>query len=337
MTSSNSSSTLDLAAGFSPATMSLTAPVVKPFISRSSQPAPIPLPDSDCVIKSNVSLAPLTSYRVGGLAELYSAPRSLPELQTCYRWAIEQSLPVTVIGAGSNLLISDRGLPGLILCTRHLRHSQFDPNQAQITAAAGEPIVRLAWQAAERGWSGLEWAIGIPGTVGGVVVMNAGAHQGCMADVLAEVDVLNSQGAIETLYLPDLQYRYRSSVLQGSDRLVVQATLQLRPGYDPTALLATTRTYLEQRHTSQPYHLPSCGSVFRNPEPYKAGWLIEQTGLKGYQIGGAQVSDRHANFIVNSGGATADDIFQLIHAVQQQVEQRWSICLEPEVKMLGHF
>jgi UDP-N-acetylmuramate dehydrogenase len=167
--------------------------------------------------------------------------------------------------------------------------------------------------------------------------MNAGAHGECIADILVNVHVLSPNGTVEILTPQDLGYRYRTSKLQGDRRLVTQATFQLRPGADPAQVMAATSEHLEQRRTTQPYHLPSCGSVFRNPGPQTAGWLIEQTGLKGHRIGGAQVAQRHANFILNCGGATASDIFQLIRHVQQQVEQHWSLCLEPEVKMLGEF
>ncbi|MDX2212065.1 MAG: UDP-N-acetylmuramate dehydrogenase [Oculatellaceae cyanobacterium bins.114] len=308
-----------------------------PVVSGQRLPEPIRLPNTNCLIKPQITLAPLTSFRVGGIAEWFVAPRTLNDLQMSVAWAQTQGLAITVLGAGSNLLISDRGLPGLVIGTRHLRYSHFDPTTAQITAAAGEPIVRLAWQAAERGWSGLEWAVGIPGTVGGAVVMNAGAHDGCAADVLLSTQVLTPLGEVQILSQADLGYQYRTSVLQRDRRLVLEATFQLKPGLDPQQVNSTTKTYLERRHTTQPYHLPSCGSVFRNPNPYKAGQLIEQAGLKGYQIGGAQVSEMHANFIVNVGGATASDIFQLIRYVQAQIWERWAIDLEPEVKMLGEF
>lgn len=285
----------------------------------------------------------MTSFRVGGPAELYVAPQTLEDLQASLQWAADQGLPVTLLGAGSNLLISDRGLPGLVISTRHLRYMHFDAETGQLTAGAGEPLPRLAWQAAERGWSGLEWAVGIPGTVGGAVVMNAGAHKSCMADIVVRAHVLSLSGELAVLTPQTLNYSYRSSALQVFQsspqqiRLVTQTIMQLQPGNDPEAILAATTAHLEHRRTSQPYHLPSCGSVFRNPNPYKAGWLIEQTGLKGFQIGGAQIAQRHANFILNCGGATATDILQLIHHVQREVERRWALCLEPEVKMLGEF
>ncbi len=295
------------------------------------------LPGTDCPLRAGAPLASLTSFRVGGPAEWYVAPRRLEDLQASFEWAESQGLPLTLLGAGSNLLVSDRGLLGLVICTRHLRQTQFDPETGRVTAGAGEPIARLAWQAAERGWQGLEWAVGIPGTVGGAVVMNAGAHKSCTADILVSAQTLSPNGRIDQLTPQDLGFSYRTSILQGSNCLVTQATFQLKPGADPKQVLGETSGHLEQRRHSQPYHLPSCGSVFRNPESHPAAWLIEQIGLKGYKIGGAQVAERHANFILNCGGAKASDIFQIIRHVQQQVEHHWSLRLEPEVRILGEF
>jgi UDP-N-acetylmuramate dehydrogenase len=299
--------------------------------------SPISLRGTDCKINSQVSLAGLTSFRVGGPAEWYVAPRSMADLQASFAWAEVEGMPVTLLGAGSNLLVSDRGLPGLVVGTRYLKQVSFDEKTGQLTAGAGESIPRLAWLAAKRGWRGLEWAVGIPGTVGGAVVMNAGAHRGCTADLLINARVLSPGGKVELLSPQDLGYRYRTSVLQGGDRLVTEATFQLQPGFDRAQVMAETNAHFSQRRTTQPYHLPSCGSVFRNPTPKAAGWLIEQAGLKGYQIGGAQVAQRHANFILNCGSATANDIFHLIRHVQEQVHQRWSLLLEPEVRIMGEF
>jgi len=297
----------------------------------------IRLPRTECLIKSQIPLAHLTSFRVGGPAEWYVAPCTLEELQASFEWARTQELPVTVLGAGSNLLISDRGLPGLVIGTRRLRQSKFDASAGQVTVGAGEPLPRLAWQAAERGWRGLEWAVGIPGTVGGAVVMNAGAHGGCTADYLVNAQVLLPNGTTKLLTAAELGYSYRTSILQGKNWTVTQATFQLEPGHDPTSLTTETSNHLNHRRSTQPYHMPSCGSVFRNPGQYKAGWLIEQVGLKGYQIGGAQVAQRHANFILNCGSATAADIFQLIRHIQHEVDKQWRLWLEPEVRILGEF
>lgn len=307
------------------------------FLHKPDESLTIALPGTDCLLKAKVPLATLTSFRVGGPAEWYIAPRRLEELQASLEWANSQGLPVTMLGAGSNLLISDRGLSGLVISTRHFRHTQFDAETGRVTVGAGEPLPRLAWQLADRGWQGFEWAVGIPGTVGGAVVMNAGAHGGCVADTLVNTHVLLPNGECEILIPQVLNYQYRTSSLQGDRRLVTQATFQLQPGADPAQVIEATSRHKQHRLRTQPYDLPSCGSVFRNPGDYKAGWLIEQTGLKGHQIGGAQVAQRHANFILNCGGATATDIFELIRYVQQQVQQQWSLWLEPEVKMLGEF
>lgn len=297
----------------------------------------ITLLGTDCVIRSQVPLAPFTSYRVGGAAEWFVAPRSSQQLVAALEWAEAESLPITLIGGGSNLLISDCGLPGLVIGTRYLRQTNFDLKTGRITAAAGEALPRLAWKAARLGWQGLEWAVGIPGTVGGAIAMNAGAHGSCVADLLVEADVLSKEGQMNVLTPADLGYSYRSSNLQQSNGLVTKATFQLQPGAEAAKVLAETTQQLKRRRNTQPYHLPSCGSVFRNPTPQAAGWLIEQIGLKGYQIGAAQVAERHANFIVNNGGASAQDVFQLISHVQEQVKTHWSVWLKPEVKLLGEF
>lgn len=298
---------------------------------------PVTLIGKDCMIKSQVSLAPLTSFRVGGPAEWYVAPKSLAEIQASFQWAASENLSVTMLGAGSNLLISDEGLSGLVINSKYLRHSQFDEETGLLTVGAGESIPRLAWQAARMGWQGLEWSVGIPGSVGGAVVMNAGAQGNCIADILVSAHVLTMQGESLVLDKNDLSYSYRKSKIQGQPIIVTQATFQLQPGANPEQVMNTTTDNFEKRRTSQPYHLPSCGSVFRNPGPKTAGWLIEESGLKGYQIGMAQVAHRHANFILNCGGAKANDIFRLIYHVQEQVEERWSLLLEPEVKIMGQF
>ncbi|MGF1537075.1 MAG: UDP-N-acetylmuramate dehydrogenase [Elainellaceae cyanobacterium] len=296
---------------------------------------PITLPNTRCQIQPRVSLVKFTSYRVGGPAELFAAPRTVAQLQESFQWAHSQGLPVTILGAGSNLLVSDRGIDGLVICTRHLRYSSIDASAAQLTAAAGEPVAKLAWQVADLGWRGLAWAAGIPGTVGGAVAMNAGAHRASTADIFLSAQIISPDGSLQQMDAQQMQFDYRTSVLQQQPSLVTQVTFQLQPGADPSQVSTTTRDYLNYRHATQPYDLPSCGSVFRNPVSHKAGWLIEQTGLKGHQIGQAQVSERHANFIVNLKQATAQDIFDLIFYVQQRVEQQWSVKLHPEVRLLG--
>jgi UDP-N-acetylmuramate dehydrogenase len=289
------------------------------------------------LIKPKVSLANQTSYRVGGKADWYSAPRNWEELEATFEWYQRQDFPLTLLGAGSNLLISDRGIKGLVISTRYFRSYEFDLETGQLTADAGEPIANLAWKAAKRGLKGLEWAVGIPGTVGGAVVMNAGAHSQCLADILVKTTVISPDGTVTELTRADLNYAYRTSSLQGDNQMVLRATLQLQPGFTKAEIMELSNCNWTQRKTTQPYHLPSCGSVFRNPQPHAAGWLIEQLGLKGHMIGDAQIAHRHANFILNCGQATANDIFQLIRYIQEQVEYHWSVTLEPEVKLVGEF
>jgi UDP-N-acetylmuramate dehydrogenase len=291
----------------------------------------------DNLIQTGISLADKTSYKVGGEAEWFAAPRNWDELEASFEWYLAQDIPLTFLGAGSNLLISDRGIPGLVLSTRYFRDYQFDAETGLLTADSGEAIAKLAWKAAKRGLKGLEWAVGIPGTVGGGVVMNAGAHRQCLADILVSATVLSGDGTIEELKPEDLGYAYRTSNLQNSNKLVLRATMQLEPGYDKVEIMELSNQNWTQRKTTQPYHLPSCGSVFRNPQPQAAAWLIEQLGLKGYKIGDAQIAHRHANFILNCGAAKANDIFELIRYIQEKVEYHWSVSLEPEVKLIGEF
>ncbi|MFM1842241.1 MAG: hypothetical protein RLZZ490_977 [Cyanobacteriota bacterium] len=312
------------------------------IISPATRPTPTPyaaiaLEGTDLVIEPQKSLAELTTYRVGGTAEWYAAPRSLSDLTAVMAWWQTQRLPLTFLGAGSNLLISDQGLPGLVISTRYLRRGTFDDHQGLITMAAGEPIAKVGWQAAKRGWKGLDWAVGIPGTVGGAVVMNAGAHNQCTAETLVSATVMNADGSLTVLRNEDLGFSYRTSVLQADPRFVVEATFQLTPGFEREEIMAQTTRNLHQRKSTQPYDKPNCGSVFRNPTPRFAARLIEELGLKGFRIGGAEVSHRHANFIVNIDRAKAQDVFNLIFHVREQVEVHHGLQLEPEVKMLGQF
>ncbi|MDJ0534418.1 MAG: UDP-N-acetylmuramate dehydrogenase [Xenococcaceae cyanobacterium MO_207.B15] len=292
---------------------------------------------SDRLIQSQVPLASQTSYRVGGKAQWYAAPRNWEQIEACFDWYQAQDIPLTLLGAGSNMLISDSGISGLVISTRYFRSYEFEEETGLLMADAGEPIAKLAWKAAKRGLKGLEWAVGIPGTVGGAVVMNAGAHQQCLGDILVSATALSPDGKIEELNPQELNYSYRTSNLQGTNKLVIRAVMQLQPGFTKADMMQLSSANWTQRKTTQPYHLPSCGSVFRNPEPRAAGWLIEQLGLKGYKIGDAEIAHRHANFILNCGAATASDIFQLIRYVQEKVEYHWSVALEPEVKLVGEF
>ncbi len=290
-------------------------------------------------LRRAVGLADYTTWKVGGPADWFAEPEDLEQLRALLAWARRGGLELRVIGAGSNLLVSDAGLAGLTLCQRRLQGSQVDAASGLVEALAGEPIPSLARRAARAGLAGLEWSVGIPGTVGGAVVMNAGAQGGCTAERLVDATLLDPQRGGEPFRLSaaELDFAYRHSRLQREPLVVLSARFQLESGHDPAAVGRRTSANLHSRTSSQPYQQPSCGSVFRNPEPRKAGQLIEALGLKGLSLGGAQVSPIHANFIVNTGGARAAEIAQLIALVQRRVAETHGIALHPEVQRLGRF
>ncbi len=287
-------------------------------------------------IETFTPLSKFTTWRVGGAAQWLAEPKNIEEIKFLTSWANKKNLQCQIIGAGSNLLINDSGLKGLSICMKKLNGSQLDLENGVIEACGGEHLPTLARQAAKAGLHGLEWAVGIPGTIGGAVVMNAGAQGGCTADSLQSIKVISMQGGEPfEIKNEDLNFGYRSSLLQQEKLIVLSARFQLEPGHDHKKLTRITNENLNRRTTTQPYHLPSCGSVFRNPEPLKAGRLIEDLGLKGHKIGGAEISNIHANFIVNNGQATAKDIYDLIIFVQRQVKKTHGFLLHPEVKQLG--
>jgi len=288
-------------------------------------------------LRQAVALRDYTTWKVGGPAEWFAEPGNADELLALLDWARRQALALQCIGAGSNLLIADGGLVGLCVCLRRLQGSDLDRSEGWVEAAAGEPIPTLARKAARAGLAGLEWAVGIPGTAGGAAVMNAGAQGGCTAEWLHSVRVVDParpQDSFE-LMADELDFAYRHSRLQQEPLVVLSVRFRLEPGHDPGAVTARTSANLHSRTSTQPYQQPSCGSVFRNPEPQKAGQLIEALGLKGLRVGGAEVSPIHANFIVNEGGASATDVLALVEEVRAAVLARHGVQLENEVQVIG--
>ena len=287
-------------------------------------------------IKSIISLSKFTTWKVGGEAEWFIEAKTISELLRAISWSREKHLPCHIMGAGSNLLISDEGVKGLTICIKKMQGYQVNKNNGLVEALGGEAIPNLARKVAKEGLHGLEWAVGIPGTVGGAVAMNAGAEGSCIADWLQSVKVLPMKGGEPfEIVKKDLNFSYRHSLLQTEKLIVLSARFLLEPGHNPKQIGTITTINLKKRTNSQPYHLPRCGSVFRNPEPLKAGRLIEELGLKGYRIGGAEISKMHANFIVNTGKATAQDIYQLISFIQKRVQDSHGFLLHPEVKQVG--
>ena len=274
-----------------------------------------------------------TSFHIGGPAELMAQPQSEAELQSLLLKAAEAAVPVTLVGNGSNLLVRDKGIRGLVIkLGSMLRDIRVSGNV--LTFGSGVSLAQASKKAAELGLSGMEFAVGIPGSIGGAVYMNAGAYDGEMSKVVKSVRVMNAAGEVSELSADELDFGYRHSALQGSGKIVTSVTVELAAG-DKQAIAEKMADFSNRRITKQPLELPSAGSMFKRPPGYFAGTLIDQTGLKGYTVGGAQVSTKHAGFVVNIGGATAADVLQLISDVQAKVFAAHGVHLEPEVLVLG--
>ena len=255
--------------------------------------------------------------------------------ETLLRLAKEDQIPVTIIGNGSNLLVADKGIRGLVIeIGKGLESISFEGNR--VTVGAGTLLSRLANAAAENSLAGVEFAARIPGSVGGAVVMNAGAYGGEMKDVLVEVKVLDEHGEEKVLSLEELDLSYRHSCILENNYIVVEATMDLQMGMED--LIREEMAKLrDQRVEKQPLEFPSAGSTFKRPEGYFAGKLIMDAGLRGYTVGGAQVSEKHCGFVINIGGATAADVCKLMKDVNDKVVAQFGVALEPEVKMVGEF
>lgn len=285
-------------------------------------------------VLTNEPLERYTSYRLGGPAEVFVSPSSLEDIIAVQRLAREADVPVTVIGGGSNLLIADEGVRGVVVRVgRELNRIGFDG--ATVVAECGAPFPRLAKLAVQRSLGGIEFGGGIPGTIGGALAMNAGAHNECIADFVLEVVAVDSNGDVVTLDREAMEFSYRMSRLQREPQLIaVETKLRLFPG-PSRDIREKMRAYMEKRRRTQPLGTKNAGSVFKNPSGDFAGRLIEAAGCKGMTVGDAIVSPMHANFIVNRGEATADDVRRLIENVQATVYERFGVELTPEVRMLG--
>ena len=280
----------------------------------------------------NEPMSAHTTLRLGGPADYMVFPRSGEEITAMFAEAGAYGIPVTVIGHGSNLLVLDGGIRGLVICIgKNMKRITRDGNR--LAAQAGAMLGSVAAAAADEGLTGLEFASGIPGTVGGGVTMNAGAYGGEMSQAVVRVDGVFPDGKKVSLSREEMQFAYRKSVVQEMDLIVTEAVFELQPG-EPEAVRAKMAELNARRAEKQPLDLPSAGSTFKRPEGYFAAALIDQCGLKGYSVGGAQVSMKHAGFLVNNGG-TAADFLELMEKVQQIVEERVGVKLEPEIKILG--
>ena len=276
-----------------------------------------------------------TTFRIGGVADYFVTPTKEEEIWQIISLAKQQKMPYYIVGNGSNLLVGDKGYRGIIIqiCKKM---NQVDVQENYLYAQGGALLSKIAAVALEHNLSGFEFAAGIPGTLGGAVMMNAGAYGGEMRQVLTEVKVLDEQGGTQILTVEELELDYRSSILEKRNVVVLSAVLKLEKG-EGDAIRAHLDDLKERRTGKQPLEYPSAGSTFKRPTGFYAGKLIEDAGLRGFRIGDAQVSTKHCGFVINCGQATAADVVSLMDYMIKQVETKFGVLLEPEVKRIGEF
>lgn len=283
----------------------------------------------------NEPMAGHTTFRIGGPADYFIEAADAEEI----RWAIavcrEEGLPWFVLGRGSNLLVGDRGFRGVVLSV-YREFQGIETEQETVRVKAGTLLTTLTGKLLEESLTGMEFASGIPGTVGGAVMMNAGAYGGEMKDIVREVTVLTPEGEILCLSAAEMKFGYRTSVVKEKEYIVLSAVLELKKG-DPEEIRRKMQELKAKRVEKQPLEYPSAGSTFKRPEGYFAGKLIMDAGLAGARVGGAQVSEKHCGFVVNTNNATAADVRELMSRVQKTVEEKYGVRLEPEVRFLGEF
>lgn len=276
-----------------------------------------------------------TTFRIGGPADVFVMPENYEQIREVLRLCKEEKLPFFVLGNGSNLLVSDSGYRGVIIqMDRNMEEIRLDGEE--IHACAGALLSSVAVAARNASLTGFEFAGGIPGTIGGAAAMNAGAYGGELKDVLKEVTVMTREGEILTIPADKLEMGYRTSIIKTAGYLVLEAVISLKKG-DEEKIRAVMKELSERRTEKQPLDYPSAGSTFKRPEGYFAGKLIMDSGLRGYRVGGAQVSEKHCGFVINAGGATAEDVRSLMDHVIRVVREKYGVTLEPEVKFLGDF
>lgn len=282
-----------------------------------------------------------TTFRIGGNADMFVSPDICQSVEII-KLAKEYNIPVSIIGNGSNLLVGDKGIRGLVLAIAkgaegievEAQGSQED--KVRFIVGAGTLLSRVAAEAARQSLTGLEFAAGIPGSVGGAVVMNAGAYGGEIKDVIVSAKVLTKEGEVLTLSKEELDLSYRHSCIPEKGYVVLEAQFELTLG-DEVQIRGAMDDFKKRRIEKQPLEYPSAGSTFKRPEGYFAGKLIQDAGLRGFTVGGAQVSEKHCGFVINKDNATAQDVLMLIEYVKEKVQECFGVELEPEVKMMGEF
>ena len=276
-----------------------------------------------------------TTFRIGGNADIFVRPESKEQIAEILRLCRKQDVPYFILGNGSNLLVGDRGFRGVVINIMD-NMNDIKVDGGVIKAQAGAMLIKVSRAARDNSLTGLEFASGIPGTIGGAIYMNAGAYGGEMKDVVTQVTAMDAEGEIYTFGTDELEFSYRHSVIQKRDLIVLDVTMKLAAG-DQKIIDDRMSELAVARRTKQPLEYPSAGSTFKRPEGYFAGKLIMDAGLRGYRVGDAQVSEKHCGFVVNRGNATADDVIKLIDDVKAKVSEEYDVVLEPEVRMIGEF
>ena len=281
----------------------------------------------------NEPIKEYTTFKIGGPADIIFEPADTTELQEAVHFIRAQGIPLTILGRGSNMLVSDNGIRGIVIViAENMSAIHVDGNT--LIAQAGAKMYDVSCAAAESGLSGLEFSVGIPGSVGGGVFMNAGAYEGDFGSVVESVTTVDERGLLKVYTNKDAQFGYRHSIFQENREIICQVAFKLQLA-EPMQIKNCMNTLTQKRESKQPLEMPSAGSVFKRPVGYFAGTLIEQSGLKGHTIGGAQVSPKHAGFIVNVGNAKAQDVLDLIAYVQRVVREKSGVQLESEVRFIG--
>ncbi len=291
------------------------------------------LRETGCRVQEQEPLSAHTTFRIGGAAEFLVTAQTIEQAAQVLRLCRDTQTPLLLLGNGSNLLVSDDGVAGVVLRPA-AGTPGFTVDGTTVTADAGLQLSKLCVAMGEIGLSGLEFAYGIPGTVGGGAYMNAGAYGGQLSDVIRSAVALTPDGEAVTLSAAEMELGYRHSVFMKNGLTVWSVTMELKAG-DPTEIRAAMADYLSRRRDKQPLEYPSAGSFFKRPEGHFAGALIEQCGLKGFTVGGAQVSEKHAGFVINRGGATCAEVLALGDEVSRQVKERFGVTLEREVQVVG--
>lgn len=287
-----------------------------------------------CQVQANARLAEYTSFKIGGPADLLVEPTDPASLQQILQTLSEAQVPFFLLGKGSNLLVGDLGIRGVVIRMTALDYVRVEENR--IIAGSGITLAKLANAALKANLAGLEFASGIPGTLGGAVVMNAGAYGGEMKDVISKVTAYTPKGEKKVLTNGESAFSYRHSGFQQNGWIVAEVELELTAD-EPDQIRERMNDLNQRRKDKQPLEYPSAGSAFKRPPGYYAGALIDEAGLRGFQIGGAQVSEKHAGFIINTGDATAKDVVRLIRHIQAAIKEREGVDMEPEVRMVGEF